>query len=327
MGRVIGFLVTLALGLLMPAVIASAQSVGKMPKIAVLFAGVPAVSPQIQGLYDGLRELGYSEGKNITIDFRAAEGRFERLPELAAALVALQPDVIVAATTPSVVATKKQTQTVPIVMVAVGDPVGFKFVASLSQPGGNITGPTLLNTELSAKRVELLKEALPKVSRVAALWNSMNPQSRSALQELHAATTALGVQLDSVAITSPEELSLGLVNIAAMNIDALMVVPDALTYSYRKSIVEFSLKHRIPAFFTYREEVADGGFLGYGVNLREEYQRAAIYVHKILKGAKPADLPVEQPTRFELVVNLKTAQALGLTIPLSLLIQATEVIR
>jgi putative ABC transport system substrate-binding protein len=311
---------------LVVAVPPAAEAQRVVPKVGVLFAGVPSRSPQLQGLYEGLASLGYAVGKNIDIELRSADGKFEHLPRLAAELLALKPDVVVASTTPSVVALKELTQTVPIVMVAVGDPLGSRFVTSLARPGGNITGPTIMNFELSRKRVELVKDTLPRADRLGVLLNPMNPQSVLALQEIQTAATALQLDLRSFPVRSPDELPTVLAGIMQMRPSALMVVPDSLTFSFRKPIIEFMIQNRLPGFFTYKEEVVDGGLLAFGVNLREEYRRTAVYVDKILKGSKPADLPVEQPTKFELVINPKTARTIGLAIPPSLLLRADQIV-
>lgn len=317
----------LVAALLLVCVLASATErvQQRLPLIGILFAGVTARSPQLLGLYDRLRELGYVDGQTARLAIRSADGDFARLPQLARELVALQPDVIVCSTTPSVAAARQLTRTTPLVMVAVGDPIGQHFARSLSHPGGNITGPTLLNTELSRKRVEVLKDLLPNAARVAALWNPMNAQSEGAVHELEAASVAMGLQLRPVTARTPEELATAFKQIAQLHPDALMVLPDSLTYSFRRQVIGFANNAGLPSFFTYREEVADGGLLAYGVNLRSEYWRAANYVDRILRGANPADLPIQQPTEYELVINMRTAKRLGLTIPPSLRVRADHI--
>ena len=319
------FLSGLAAALAAPSLV-RAQAKQSVRRVGILFAGVPGASSQLQGLYDGLTSLGWLDGKNIQLMLRAAEGRTERLPQLAAELVALKPDVIVAATTPGVAALKPLTQTIPVVMVAVGDPVGSKLVASLAQPGGNITGPTVLNRELSGKRVELLKETIPAAGRMAVLWNPLNQQSNDAVHDMEGAVATFQLELLSFPVRSPDDLPSVLDAVFQSRPSALMVISDALTYSFRKPIIDATLQRRLPGFFTYPEEVSDGGLLSYGVNLREEFRRAAIYVDKILNGATPAKLPVERPTRFELVVNMKTANAIGVAVPRSILLRADRVI-
>ena len=306
---------------------ADAQPPAKVRRIGVLIAGDPARSPQLEGFWQGLRELGYVEGQNIVIERRAAEGSYERLPRLAAELIGFRPDVVVAVATPSAVAAKDATGTIPIIIVAVGDPVGTGLVSSLARPGGNITGVSLVNVEFSGKRLQLLKEALPNVSRVAVLWNPLNPLNAAVLKETQVAAAALGVKLQPLAVRGPEEIPSTLAAATRERAGALIVVPDSLLLSHRRSIIGFAAKNRLPAMYNFIEETEDGGLMSYGANLYENYRRAATFVDKILKGAKPGDLPVEQPTKLELVINLKTAKALGLTLPRSLLIRADQVIQ
>ncbi len=306
---------------------ADAQPAGKVWRIGWLIPGDPARLPHLEGFRQGLRDLGYVEGQNLVIDLRAAEGRYERLPRLAAELVSLKPDVVVAWNSPGAAAAKDATRTIPIVIVAVGDPVGTGLVGSLARPGGNITGVSLLNTELTAKGLQLLKEALPKVSRVAFLWNSLNPQSALILKETQSAAAALGVTLQPLDVRGPEDLQSALAATTRERAGALVVVPDQMFFSDRRSIISFAGANRLPTMYFAREFVEAGGLMSYGPNLYENYRRAATYVDKILKGARPGDLPVEQPTKFELVINLKTGKALGLRIPQSLLLRADHVIQ
>ncbi len=319
--------VVLALGLLAPPLGAEAQQAGRVPRVGFLYPGSSARLARLEGFWQGLRELGYVEGQNIVIERRAAEGRYERLPHLAAELVSLRPDVLVGVGTPGAVAAKGATRTIPIVIVAVGDPVGTGLVSSLARPGSNITGVSLVNVEFSGKRLQLLKEALPKVSRLAVLWNPLNPLNAAVLKETQSAAAALGVTLQLLAVEGPEDLPSALAAVTRERAGALIVVPDSMLLSHRRSIIDFAAKNRLPAMYNFIEETEDGGLMSYGANLFEHYRRAAAYVDKILKGAKPADLPVEQPTKLELVINLKTAKALGLRIPQSLLIRADQVIQ
>jgi putative ABC transport system substrate-binding protein len=256
-----------------------------------------------------------------------AEGQLERLPDLAADLVRLKVDVILTAATPAARAAKSATTTIPIVMVDPGDPVGTGLIASLAKPGGNATGLSSTTPDVAAKNLELLKEAVPHGSRVAFVWNAVSPAAALAGKAAQVAAPALGVELQSIEVRSASELATALATITPERTDALMVFPDPLTFTHRGQIVDFAAQRRIPAMFGAREFVDAGGLISYGPSFPDMFRRAAVFVDKILKGTKPEDLPVEQPTTFELVINLKTAQALGITIPPTLLFQATEVIR
>jgi putative ABC transport system substrate-binding protein len=268
------------------------------------------------------------EGQNIAIEVRYAQGKHDRLPQLAAELVRLKVDVIFASATPAALAAKQATTTIPIVIGFVADPVESGLVASLARPEGNITGWThLAGLELNAKRVELLKEAVPAAARIGALWNLANPIHGPGLKEVEAAARALKVQLHAVGVHDPQELESAFSAMARERVQALTVPPDGMFLAHQARIIDLTAQHRIPTMYSVREVAEAGGLMAYGGNLPDQYRRGATYVDKILKGAKPADLPVEQPTKFELVINLKAAQALGLTIPPSLLFQATEVIR
>jgi ABC-type uncharacterized transport system substrate-binding protein len=315
-------------GLLAAPLAAEAQPLGKVPRVGYVFARVSSAD---QRLWDearqGLRELGYVDGRNITLEIRWAEGRNERLPELVAELVRLKVDVLVVATTPGALAAKNATRTIPIVLVAVGDPVGSGLVASLARPGGNVTGLSLLNQELSGKRLELLKEGLPRISRVAILTNPGNPIHATFWKETDTAAQTLGLQLQPISVRAPEDLDEAFRMAARGRADALLVFDDPLALGYRARLVALAAKHRLPTIYGFREFPDAGGLLSYGPKLPDQYRRSAAYVDRILRGAKPADLPVEQPTKFELVINLKTAKALGLTIPQSLLGRADEVIQ
>jgi putative ABC transport system substrate-binding protein len=275
-----------------------------------------------------LKDLGWVEGQNIVIEWRFAGGRAERLPDLAAELVRLQVDLIVVPSTPPALAAKNATKTIPIVTVGVGDPVGLGLVASLARPGGNITGLTgVVTPEIAGKQLELLKEAVPKVSRVAVLWNPATPGNALALRETEIAARVLGVELQLLEARSLNDFDSAFAAMTAKRAGALLVLGDVMFVTHRIRLAELVAKSRLPAMYGLREYVEAGGLMSYGPIASELFRRAATYVDKILKGAKPADLPVEQPTRFELVVNLKTAKALGLTIPQSVLIRADEVIR
>jgi len=319
--------VTLALSLVAP-LAADAQPLTKVPRVGFLFPGSAALaSLRLESFRQALRELGYVEGQNLTIENRWAEGQVERLPDLAADLVRLHVDVILTAATPAAKAAKNATNTIPIVMVDPGDPVGTGLIASLAKPGGNTTGLSSTTPDVAAKNLELLKEAVPHSSLVAFLRNAVSPAAGLAWKATQVAAPALRVQLQSVEVRSADEFATGFATITSERADALIVFPDPLTFTHRGQIVDFAAQSRLPAMFGAREFVDAGGLISYGPSFPDMFRRAATYVDKILKGAKPADLPVEQPMKFELVINLKTAQALGLTIPPTLLFQATEVIR
>jgi putative ABC transport system substrate-binding protein len=321
-------LVVLSLGMLAAVPAADAQAPPKVPRIGFLDLGSPSVRQHyLEALRQGLRDLGYAEGKNIALESRWAEERTERLPDLAAELVRLRVDVIVTATTQGTLATKRATGTIPIVMALVSDPVGSGVVASLARPGGNITGLSIMHPEVTGKRLQLLKEAVPKLSRAAVLWNSSNPSVPPLLRETEAAARALGVQLQRLEVRAASEFDGAFSAMSRDRAGALMVLPDALFSNQRKRVVDLAAKNRLPAMYWTRDFVDAGGLMTYGPNLADLFRRAATYVDKILKGAKPADLPVEQPTRFELIVNMKTAKALGLTIPQSILVRADQVIQ
>ena len=274
----------------------------------------------------GMRELGYFAGKNLVIEWRSAEGKIERLPDLAAELVRLLVDVLVAQSTPASRAAQKVTATLPIVMVSVGDPVGNGLVKSLARPGGNSTGLSIMAAELTPKLLEMLRSMVPKVIRVAILLNPANPSHHSALENIKAAAPKVGVTILPIEAGTPEEISNAFAAMARQNAGALVMPLEAIFVQQRKQIIELAAKHRLPSISGDTEYAAAGGLMGYGQNIRENNRRAAIYVDKILKGARAGDLPVEQPTHFDLAVNLKTAKALGIKVPQSILIQATKVI-
>jgi putative ABC transport system substrate-binding protein len=274
----------------------------------------------------GLRDLGYVEGQSITLEVRWAEGRSERLPELVAELVRLKVDVLVVASTPGALAAKNATRTTPIVFLGVGDPVGSGLVASLARPGSNLTGLSLLNPEVSGKRLELLKESLPSLSRVAVLTNPGNPIHAVYWKETHAAARTLGLRLQPVKVRAPDDFDEAFRAAASGRADALLAFDDPLTVGHRARLVTLAAKYRLPTMYGFREFPDARRLLSYGPNLLDQYRRTATYVDRILKGARPADLPVEQPTKFELVINRRTAQALGLAIPPSVLARADQVI-
>ena len=322
--KVAAFLVFLAIGFLV-APLAVAQQPTHMHRIGWLSAGER--DPYEEVFLEGMRALGYVEGQNLVMEYRGAEGQYEWLPALAAELVRLKVDVIVTGSTPGALAAKEATQTIPIVMAAIGDAVGSGLVASLARPGSNITGLSVLDPELVGKQLEFLKDVLPTVSRVALLWNPANPVHARIVREADVAAQRLGVQLHHVEARGPEALDSAFVAMTRAHAHALLVVGDEMFASHRKRLAELAATSRLPTMHNVRRFVEAGGLMAYGPSSRDLSRRAAVYVDKILKGAKPADLPVEQPTKFDLVINLKTAQALGITIPPSLLFLADEVIK
>jgi putative ABC transport system substrate-binding protein len=308
-------------------VVVDAQQQVKVPRIGILTLGVASAAPTFEAFRQGLRELGYIEGKDILIEYRYAEGKTDRLSNLAAELVRLKVDIIVTESGRAAEAAKHATQTTPIVMAIVGDPVGIGLVASLARPGGNVTGLTVLAPELSGKRLELLKEAAPKTTSVAVIWNAANPSAAGFLQETKATAKSLGLQLQPVEVRRQDDLDAAFKAVTSARPSAFITLADGMLLGNRTRIVEFTAKNRLPAIFPDGEFADAGGLMAYGPNLGSNFRRAAIYVDKILKGAKPADLPVEQPTKFELVINQKTAQQIGLTIPPNVLARADRVIK
>ena len=300
----------------------------RVPRVGYIFATTSSEAPDLlKAVREGLRELGYVEGRTIALEVRWAEGRYERLPALVAELVHVRVDVLVVATTPGALAAKSATSTIPVVMVAVGDPVGSGLVASLARPGGNLTGLSLLNPELHGKRLELLKQVLPRVSRVGALTNPGNPIHAVFWKETEAAAQALALQLQPIEVRGPEDFAGAFAAAASGHDGAIIAFDDPLTLGYSTQIVALAAKHRLPAIYGFREFPEVDGLMSYGANRRDLYRRTTVFVGKILKGTKPADLPVEQPTKFELVINLKAAKQIGLTIPQSVLYRADKVIK
>lgn len=306
-----------------------AQQSAKVWRIGVL---VPSSRERLFGLgrpekfLQGMRELGYVEGKDFVAEWRYGEGKYDRLPGLAAELVALKVDVIVASGSPAIRAAQQATKTIPIVFPNTGDPVGSGFAASLARPGGNITGLSNSNDDVSPKYLELLMMLVPKLSRVAFLGNPGSSTHPAILKTIQAAAKQVRVNLVRVDARTPEEIEHAFATMSRERAEALIVVPEPFLYQQGKQIAALAAKYRVPAVYGGREPVDSGGLMGYGQNLTENWHRAATYVHKILKGAKPGDLPIEQPTKFELVINRKTAKTLGLAIPQELLLRADEVI-
>jgi putative ABC transport system substrate-binding protein len=307
---------------------AQAQQPKKVPRIGYLGFGAPSANPaRIEAFGQGLRELGYVEGKTIFIEWRFAEGNADRLPSLAAELVRLKVDIIATNGPYSTRAAKAATVTIPIVMAAVGDPVGDGIVASLARPGGNITGLSSVAPELSGKRLELLKEIVPKLSRVAVFGSSTNPNTEQSLRELDLAAGALKVKLQHLDVLSAKDIDTGFRAAVKAHAEAVLSLGGSLINSQRRQLVELAVKTRLPAIYDSRAIVEAGGLMSYGVNNLDLDRRAATFVDKLLKGAKPADLPVEQPTKFELVINSKAAKQIGLTIPPNVLARADRVIK
>lgn len=320
----------LAASALLGAPLARAQSPAKVPRIGMLLPGAaPSASepsPNLDSFRQGLRELGYIEGRSIAIEYRWSEGKVERFPALAAELVRLDVAAIVTSSTPGLLAAKAATSSIPIVMTDVGDPVGIGAVASLARPGGNVTGLSLFDTDLDAKRLELLKEVAPGLTRVGILWSENDLGMTRAFNRVQSAALVLRLSLQNLGVRDAAEFGSALQAARAGQVEALIVTAQPFLVRHRAQVLDLVAKTRLPAMYTFRSFVDAGGLMSYAPSLADLFRRAAGYVDKILKGAKPATLPVEQPARFELVINIKTAKALGLTIPPSLLLRADEVI-
>ena len=322
----IGFIITL--GILLGSLAAQAQQTGNVYRIGFLGNSTAALEANLVGPFrEGLRDLGYIEGRNVLIEYRWAEGKYDRFPVLIGELLALKVAVIVTAGTPATLAVKKATTSVPLVMTAVGDPVGTGIVPSLSHPGGNITGLTAISTEIDAKRLELLREVVPSVSYIALLWNAASPLQVLAEKQVQAAAQVLRMRVLSLGVKTEEEIKSALAVMARERPDALLVLADRLLLHHRVLIMDFATRHRLPGVHAYRELVEAGGLMSFGPSYADMHKRAAYFVDRILKGAKPGDLPVERPRTFELVINLKVAKALELTIPQSVLLRGTEIIQ
>jgi ABC-type uncharacterized transport system substrate-binding protein len=326
--RAIGVTVMLTLSLLAAPLAAEAPSPHKVHRIGFLWNSSPSLTRHLLAAFrHGLSERGYVEGEHFTIESRYAEGNPALLPGLAAEVVGLQVEVIVTSGAQAIQAVRQATNTIPVVMVAIGAPVEASFVTSLARPGGNLTGLSLMAPELSGKRLELLKETVPALSQVAVLANPANPITAVELRETQRAAQALQVQLHLVEVRGPQDLDAAFSALRSLRAEALMLVLDPLFISQRPRLAELTATSRLPAMYALREDAEAGALMAYGPHFPDLFRRAATYVDKILKGAKPADLPVEQPTKFELVINLKTAKALGITMPPSLLLLADEVIQ
>jgi putative ABC transport system substrate-binding protein len=309
-------------------VVAAAQQPARIPRIGIL-AGASAsnVSPRVEAFRQRLRELGYVEEKNIVIEYRYAKGKRERLPDLAAELVRLKVDVIVAFSPAAILAAKKASPTIPIVFASVGDPVGDGLVSSLARPGGNITGLSAMSPDLDGKRLELLKEAFPKVARVAFLWPSGGTRGNLTLTDMEAAAKALGLKLLSLPVRGLDDFESAFARAKRDGAQALITTPNSLIITQQRQLLDFAAKNRLPAMYTNSEFVEADGLMSYAPNLADQWRRAADFVDKILKGTKPAEIPVEQPTKFEFAINVKAAKQIGLTIPPKVLARADKVIK
>ena len=321
-------MVTVAGGLLAIARAAAAQQTpAKVAKVGLLLgATASSLSVQIEPFRQTLRERGWNEGQNLTLVFRSSEGQYDRLPALAHELLDFGVDVIVTDGTPPTSAALELTRTVPIVMATTGDPAGAGLVRSLARPGGNVTGASYFLPEINAKRLELLKEALPRIARVAVIYNPLNPVDESALVTIEATAKALHVRIERLAVRAPIDFESVFPKLTRQRVDAVTVVEDPMLHSVSLRVVEAGLREKVPAVFSLPNYVVAGGFMSYGPNRPALWRHAARLTDKILRGAKPGDLPVEQPTTFELVINLKTARTLGLTIPPSVLTRADQLI-
>jgi putative tryptophan/tyrosine transport system substrate-binding protein len=318
-------LIALACATALPALVAQAQT--RIWRIGVLsLRKVFPNEPDVSALPRQLRQLGYVEGRNLKLDWHSANGRYERLPGLAREVAAGNPDVIVAAGTPSVAAAQKATATIPIVMTVVSDPIGSGFVKSLAHPGGNITGITNLTGDLGAKQLELLRRIAPHISRVGVLVNPTNPGNGLVLRNVESVASKGGPKLLVVEASRPDEIQVAFPQFSKEHVGAVMVLPDGFMIGQRREIAQLAVEHHLPTIFATRDHVDAGGLMSYGPNFAELYGRAALYVDKILKGAKPAELPVEQPANLELVINMKTAKALSITVPQDLLLRASELV-
>jgi putative tryptophan/tyrosine transport system substrate-binding protein len=306
---------------------ARAQQPASPRRIGVLLVGFSPESKEAQAFRQGLRDAGYAEGRDVVIEWRSANGDYDKVPALVADLVQRKVDVIVVESTVAARAVKRATSTIPIVMAIVADPVGSGLVTNLAHPGGNVTGLSLMSTDLNAKRLQLLKEAIPRLTRVAILWNPDTPYHTKVVEDLKAVAPLLSIELSFVGVRTPEEFGPAFSAISQAHAQALYVIDDPFFFTHRMTLLKLASKVRLPAVYGQRPFADPGGLMSFGPNFGDVFRRSAAYVDKILKGAKPGDLPIEQPTKFEFVVNLKTAKALGITIPQSILVRADEVIR
>jgi putative ABC transport system substrate-binding protein len=319
------FAVTLAL--LVASVIAGAQQAGKIYRVGFLGNSTPALEAHlVTGFRNGLRDLGYEEGRNVAIEYRWADGKYDRFPALINELVASRVDVLVTAGTPATLAVKKANTTIPLVMVAAADPVGDGIVASLARPGGNITGVSSIALDLDGKRLELLHELVPHAVAIGVIWNPSNASHPAVLDRVRVSAQALRMKIHLLPARTSEELADAFSAIARERLDAVVVLADRLILHHRARMMNLALQYRLPGMYVYQELVEAGGLVSFGPNYVDIHRRAAAYVDKIFQGAKPGDLPVEQPTTFELAINLRTAKALGVTVPPSVLLRANRLI-
>ena len=318
--------VALFLALLMASLGASAQTPANVVRIGVLTNAVESSSPLAEAFRKALKSLGYVEGRNVAFEYRSAKGRADKLPSLATELVRLKVDVIVTESNAAALAAKHATEVIPIVMALAGDPIKAGVVASLARPGGNITGLTLIQPELSGKRLQLLKETVPTTTRVSVLWNPTDPAAADYLQGTEAAARSLGLTIGAIEARTPANLDAALRAVASAHPSAFFTIPNGMFEDNKVRILEFAKQNRLPGVFPNRAYAEAGGLMSYGSNLPATFEQAAVLVDKILKGAKPADIPIEQPTKFELIINLKTAKVIGLTIPSSVLTRADQII-
>ncbi len=303
-----------------------AQPRGHVPRVGYLGTSSASLEPElVKAFREGLRDLGYVEGQNIVIEYRWAEGSYQRFPALVADLVKLKVDVILTAGTPAALAAKRATQTIPIVMAVTGDAVATGLVSSLARPGGNLTGLTTMVPDLEGKRLEILAEALPKLTTVAVLLNTSNPLTAIQWEQTKTGAKALGIQLQPIELQGPEDFKDAFARVARQRPDAITMVADRFQLAHRVQILDFVAKTRLPAMYPYRDFVVAGGLMSYGPSYEDLFRRSATYVDKILRGARPSDLPIEQPTKFEFLINSKTARTLGVPIPPSLLLRADHV--
>jgi putative ABC transport system substrate-binding protein len=320
------FVARSSLGALALPRVAVSQPAAKVARVGYLESGAAAGTPFLAAFREGLRGLGWVEGQNLTLEVRSADGEYGRLRELACELARLDPDVIFASSTSAALAAKGATSKIPIVIGRVADPVASGLVASLARPGGNITGWTHQGLEMRVKYLDLIKEAIPSASRVGVLWNPGNPVHAPSLKHIESAARSLKLTLHPVGVSQPGEIAKAFAALGAADVHALVVFQDGMFLSHGLKVVQLAAQNRLPTIYGASELVRDGGLMGYGVNLRDMYRHGATFVDRILKGAKPSSLPVEQPTRFELLINLKAAKALGLALPQPLLLRADEVI-
>jgi putative ABC transport system substrate-binding protein len=326
MKNIFGFLLIIAF--LGAGSIAEGQQAGKLPRIGFLGNSTAALEENLVGPFrEGLHDLGYGEGKNILIEYRWAEGKYERFPALIGELVAQKVDIIVTAGTPASLAVKKAAPSIPLVMIAVGDPIGTGLIESLAHPGGNATGLTSMAVDLEGKRLELLREVIPKLSHVAVFWNPASPFQVNSEKELQAAARGFKIKVLSLGVQAPDQFDHAFATIRRERPRALLILADRLFLHHRERIMEFATKNRLPGVYAYLELVEAGGLMSYGPSYADMHRRAATFVDKILKGRKPSDLPVEQPMKFDFVINLKAAKQLGLTIPQWTLMKADRVIK